>query len=71
MAQGIDLNNEFGIEAVNLPHVNETVENQLPVLVAREVIVGNEEPVNVLRRIGPDNFINVIGRTVAGFVPLL
>ena len=44
MAQRVDLNQETNVHAVSFAQLDDAIKNQLPVFVAREIIVGNEKP---------------------------
>ena len=65
MAHGVYLNHELEVEFFLLAHDDQAVENALPVLVAREIIVGDEEAVDALRQVASDNLLHVVGRAAA------
>src|SRR5579862_3655195 len=65
VAHGVDLNHEFDIELLVLAQIDNTVENALPVGVAGEVVVGDEEAVYSLRKILAEDLFDVVGRTRA------
>ena len=50
--------------------LDQAVEDRLPVLVAREIVVGDEEAADALRRIGAHDRLDVVGRAAARFSPL-
>ena len=53
-----------------LAQKNQAVEDRLPVLVAGEIIVGDEEAVDALRQIGAHHGFDLVGVAVAGFSAL-
>ncbi len=65
MAQRIDLNQELDIHPFALTQLDQPVENLLPVLVAREIVVGDEEAVDALRDVGAHDRLDVVGGAAA------
>jgi hypothetical protein len=57
-------------DAVLCAQVTAPVEDRLPVLVAGEVVVGDEEAVNAFRPILPDDVLDIVGRTASRFSSL-
>jgi hypothetical protein len=55
VAERVDLQDETDREAVHLAQLDHAVEDRLPVLVAREIIVRDEEAPDALREIGADD----------------
>ena len=53
-----------------LAQLDQAVEDRLPVLVAREIVVGDEEAGDALRGIGAHDGLDVVGRAVARLAPL-
>jgi hypothetical protein len=43
--------------------MDQPVEDRLPVLVAREIVVGDEEAAQSLRVVDPHDLLDVVGRT--------
>jgi hypothetical protein len=41
VAEGVDLNQQLDVETVALAQQDEAIEDRLPVLVAREIVVGD------------------------------
>ena len=66
MAHGVYLNHELEVEFFLLAHDDQAVENALPVLVAREIIVGDEEAAHALRHVPPYNRLDIVGCAAAG-----
>ena len=50
--------------------VNESIEDRLPILVAGEIVVGDEKAVQSLRDVLADDLLDVVGRTAARLAPL-
>ena len=48
-------------QALLFAHLDQPVEDRLPVLVAREVVVGDEEVVHALREVGAHEALDVVG----------
>ncbi len=61
VAEGVDLDDELQTEPFALAHLDEAVENRLPVPVAREIIVGNEEAEHALSEVGAHQPFDIIG----------
>ena len=53
VAERIDLDGEADVHALAVPHLDQAVEQRLPILVAREIVVGDEEPLDAFRVILP------------------
>ena len=65
MAQRIDLDDEAALQTLHLAQLDDPVENSLPVLVASEVVVGDEQLFDTLGVVGAQDQLNVSGRAVA------
>ena len=70
MAKRIDLNHQAERDPVLLAKLDEAVEDCFPFLVAREVVVGDEEFVHALRPIEPHETLDVVRRPKARFTAL-
>ncbi len=70
VAQRIDLDHQRDADAFFLLQLDDAVEDDLPVLVAREVVVGDEEAVNAFGPVLPDDVLDVVGRAAARFATL-
>ncbi len=69
VAEGVDLDGEADVDAFLL-QLDHPVEQDLPVAVAGEIVVGDEEPVDALRVIGADDLLEIVGRAKAALAPL-
>src|SRR6516164_9679064 len=49
VAEGIDLDDETDVELVDLPQPDQPIEDGFPLLVASEIVIGNEEAAQTLR----------------------
>ena len=70
VAQRVDLDEEAHVHAVLLAQLDDAVEDRLPVLVAGEIVVGDEEAVDALREIGAHDALDVVGAAAARFAAL-
>src|SRR5262249_56481030 len=70
VAHGVDLRDDVDALLFLLSHPDQPVEDRLPVLVACEVVVGDEEIVDALRQIGPHDALDVIRPTATRLVTL-
>ena len=71
MAQRVDLDDEIERQASPLARIcDQPVEDRLPVLVAGEIVVGDEEMVDALGEIGADDRLDVVGRAIARLAAL-
>lgn len=70
VAQRIDLDDEVEVELFHLTHLDQPIHDRLPILVAGKIVIGDEEAVDALRQVGPDDFFDVIGRTASRFAAL-
>ena len=59
VAERIDLDDEAGVELLHLAQINEAIENDLPVLVAGEIVVGDEEGAQALGVIEPHDALDI------------
>ena len=55
---------------VLLAQLDQAIEDRLPIAVAREVVVGDEEPGDALRRIGAHDLLDVVGGAIARLAAL-
>src|SRR5437879_1033092 len=71
VALHVHLNSEPDLfHAFIFAQLNDSIEDSFPILVACEVIVGNEKTMNALREIPADDLLNVRRRTTARFPSL-
>ena len=70
VAQRVDLQQQADLEALVLAQLDEPVEDRLPVLVAREIVVGDEEFGDALRGVGAHDLLDVVRRAVARLAAL-
>ena len=70
VAHGVHLDHELDVQLFLFAHFNDAVEDALPVGIAREVIVSDEEALDALSQILPDNLFHVVSRTPARFSAL-
>ena len=61
VAERIDLDDEVEGEPFGFPHADEAIENGFPILVAGEIVVGDEIAVNTLAEIEPDDLFDIVG----------
>src|SRR6202453_2744023 len=69
VAERVDLDGEADVDAFLL-QLDHSVEQNFPVAVAGEIVVGDEEPVDALRVIGADDLFEIVGRAKAALAPL-
>ena len=60
VAERVDLDGEADVHPLAFAHLYQPVEQRLPVLVAREIVVGDEELVDALRPIEPHQMLDVV-----------
>jgi hypothetical protein len=65
VAHRIDLHDEVDLQPVAALELDEAVEDRFPILVAREIVVGDEEALHPLRRVRPYQLLNVVGAAIA------
>ena len=70
VAERVDLQQEPDPEALLLAQLDQPVEDRLPVAVAGEIVVGDEEAGDPLRGVGAHDRLDVVGRAVAGLAAL-
>ena len=66
VAERVDLDREVGLQAFLLAQLDQPVEEGLPVLVAGEVVVGDEEGLDALREVFADDVLEVVGGAERG-----
>src|SRR5262245_19986087 len=69
VTERIDLDDELQFEPFALAHRDEAVKDRLPIAVAREIVIGDEEAKNALREVGAHQAFDVVGLTPARFPP--
>ena len=70
VAHRVDLRDDPDAQAFLFAHLDQPVEDRLPVLVARQVVVGDEEVVHALREIGAHDALDVVGAARARLASL-
>src|SRR5215468_837224 len=70
MAKGVDLDGESDIHPLALPQLDHAVEQRLPITIAREIIVRDEEPLDTLRIIITYDLFQIVGRADAALAAL-
>ena len=60
-AQRVDPDDELQLQALLLAHLDQPVENRLPIVVARKIVVGDEEAEDALRQIGAHQALDIVG----------
>ena len=70
VAERIDLDDEVELEPLDLAHLDQPIEDRLPVLVAGEIVVGDEEAMHALAQLTPDDLLDVVGRAPPRLAPL-
>src|SRR6516225_1748157 len=70
VAKGVDLDHQREGNAIPFSQLDQTIEDRLPVLVAREVIVGDEEPINALGPVETYQPFDVVRAAIARFAAL-
>jgi hypothetical protein len=62
---GIDLNREADGQPFAFAQCDQTVDNWLPVPIACKVVVGDEEALDALRQVAPDDALDVVGASIS------
>src|SRR5690606_10773479 len=70
VAERVDLDHQPDAHALALPERYDPVEDDLPVLVAGEIVVGDEVVVDALREVLADELLDVVGRAATRFAAL-
>src|SRR5208282_2672970 len=70
VAHRIDLHDDVDLQVVAALQLDDAIENRLPVLVAREVVIGDEEAFHALRRVRPNQPLDIVGAAMARLAPL-
>ena len=70
VAERIDLDGEADVHALADPHLDHAVEQRLPILVAREIVVGDEEALDAFGVIRPHDVFQIVGRADAALAAL-
>ena len=70
VAERVDLQQKADPEALILAQFDQPVEDRLPVAVAGEIVVGDEEARDALRGVGAHDRFHVVRRAVARLAPL-
>src|SRR2546427_6886219 len=70
VAKRVDLDHQAERNPALLPEFDQAIEDRLPLLVAREIVVGDEEFVYALLPVEPHEMLDVVGRAVARLAAL-
>jgi hypothetical protein len=70
VAHGVDLDYELDVEFLLLAHRDQAVKNLSPVGVAGEIVVGDEDAIDALGEVAPDDLLHVVGRAPTRFASL-
>src|SRR5208337_457186 len=70
VALRVDLDGEADMDALALLELDDPVEQDLPIRVAGEIVVGDEEPVDALRLVGADDLFEIVGGAEAALAAL-
>ena len=70
VAERVDLDHQAERNAVLLPQLDQAVEDRFPILVAGEIVVGDEEFVDALRPVEAHQLFDVVGRAEARLASL-
>ena len=70
VAQGVDLDDELQAEPFLFAHLDQPVENRLPIAVAGEIVVGDEKSEDALGEVGAHQPLDVVGVAPARFPAL-
>src|SRR5688572_16948962 len=62
VAEGVDLDDEADVQLLDLAKLDQTVENNFPILIAREVVVGDKKRVKPLSEVHADDLLDVVRR---------
>src|SRR4029077_2007834 len=70
VAERVDLDDELQPEPLALAHLDQPVEDRLPIAVAREIVIGDEEAEDALAKVGAHQPLDIIGIAPARLPPL-
>jgi len=70
VAERVDLDDEAVAELLRLAQIDEPIKDQLPVLVAGEIVVSDEEGAQALRVVFVHDALDVVRRAAALLAPL-
>ena len=70
MAERVHLDEESQLQFLDLAQMNDPIEDHLPILIARKIIIGNEKAAQSLRHILPDDLLDVVRRAEARLAAL-
>ena len=70
MDERVDLDDEDATQSLALAQFDQPVEDRLPVLVAREIVVGDEEMIDALGDVGAHDRLDIVGRSIARLAAL-
>jgi hypothetical protein len=63
VAHRIDLDDQAEVQLFDLAKMDQPIENDLPILVSREIVVGDEEPRDSLDHVGAHDVLDIVRRT--------
>ena len=70
VAQRVDLDHQAERNLVDLAQLDQAIEDRLPIPVAREIVVGDEEAGDALRPVRAHDLLDVVGRAAARLAAL-
>ena len=70
VAERVDLDHEADVHAVLFAQLDDAVVDRFPILVAGEIVVGDEEAVDALRPVHAQDLLDAVGGAVARFASL-
>ena len=70
VAERVDLQQEPDLEALDFAQFDQAVEDRLPIAVAGEIVVGDEEARDALSGVGAHDRLDVVGGSIARLPPL-
>jgi hypothetical protein len=70
VAQCVNLDHQTERDSIPLSQRNQTVEDRLPCLVTREIVIGDEQFADALRPVETDHMLDVIRGANARLAPL-
>ncbi len=70
VAERVDLDDELQAEPFALAHLDQAIEDCLPIAVARKIVVGDEKAEDALREVGAHQTLDIVGVAPARFAAL-
>ncbi len=70
VAHRVHLHDEVYLQVVAALEFDDAIEDRFPIFVAREIVVGDKETLDALRRVRANQMLDVVGAAIARFAPL-